>query len=470
MKKNMISSYIAGITDIEQGEHYLTILKYFLPEFISALLLYSLPQLIDSYFISLLTCTTTYATVGVTNNIMHFFLKIADAFSVGTVVLVGQYNGRGLFKEVGKVGRDAFWVTCIIGSLFAGALYIGAFWIYYWSGVTPEIISLGVSFLRYRALGIFFTFIYMALVGFLRGIKNTKVPMYIFMFGSIVFVLLDYILIFGKFGFPALGLIGSALATMTQHAIILFLIIMYIFFDNRNKKYQISLSFSLHDLPYIKQLFLLSLPVVVDKAMLAAAYWWLMKMICPMGTKVIASFSLIKDMERFAFLPAIAFAQVITFLASNDCGRQLWEDIKTNIKKIGFLASLMVGSILIFFSLAQEFIINIFDKHAEFGPLVARAFPVLSILVFFDLAQLILSGALRGSGNVHLVMSTRLFICIVYFVPVSYMLSMLPIADEFTKFVLIYGSFYVGNGLMSIAYINRLRSEEWKISTVQGIV
>jgi Na+-driven multidrug efflux pump len=86
----------------------------------------------------------------------------------------------------------------------------------------------------------------------------------------------------------------------------------------------------------------------------------------------------------------------------------------------------------------------------------------LSVLVFFDLVQLILSGALRGAGDVKVVMWTRLAVCIGYFFPVSYFLTNLPIADPALKFLLIYGSFYVGNGLMSIVYINRLRGAKWK--------
>ena len=83
--------------------------------------------------------------------------------------------------------------------------------------------------------------------------------------------------------------------------------------------------------------------------------------------------------------------------------------------------------------------------------------------MFFDLLQLVLSGALRGAGNVKLVMTVRLLVCGFYFLPVSYILSQLAIEDTTLKLVLIYGSFYIGNALMSIVYINRFRGEDWKI-------
>src|SRR5438445_3311239 len=119
-KKGLLSSYMAGIIDNSEGEEYGTIVRFLVPELIFAFLLYSLPSLIDSFFISALKSTTTYATLGVTNNFLHFMVKIAEAFGVGTVILSGQFNGRADYKEVGRGLRDAFWVTSIMGSFIAG--------------------------------------------------------------------------------------------------------------------------------------------------------------------------------------------------------------------------------------------------------------------------------------------------------------------------------------------------------------
>jgi len=207
-------------------------------------------------------------------------------------------------------------------------------------------------------------------------------------------------------------------------------------------------------------------PVVLDKAIMAGAYIWLGKMVATMGTGGIAAFCVVKDMERFAFLPALAFAQIITFLVSNDVGTKNWESVKINIKKTIFLASGMVSIILGFFIYKRAYIINIFDKKGDFSEIAMQAFPILSIFIIFDLVQLILSGALRGAGNVRIVMVVRLITCFCYFVPVSYLLSQWQCDNEALKLILLYGSFYLGNALMSIWYIRRFRSEHWKTPTV----
>src|SRR5579872_2240337 len=469
MKKGMFSSYISGIVNFEHGESYGTIMRYFVPEFISAFVIYSLPLWVDAWFIGQLASTPAYATLGTTNSLIHFIFKLAESFSVGTVIMTGQFNGQHAYEKAGRTLRDAFWTTCFVGLVLAGSLYLGAFHIYRWYGVPAEIAQLGVPFLRLRALGVFFIFVYMAFVGFLRGIKNTQVPMMIFIAGAIAFLVSDYMFIFCKFGATAMGLQGSALASVIQYGVMFILAAGYVSLHKGYRQYVIDLFQGVTSLEFVKRLVSLSWPIMIDKATMAWSYVWLYKMINPMGTCVIASFCALKDMERFAFLPAVACAQVITFMVSNDYGSGAYEAIKSNLKKVCFISSMMVAAIMMVFALNPARIIQFFDKTGEFTPLAVSSFPFVSVLVFLDLIQLILAGALRGAGSVRMVMMTRLFVCIGFFLPVSYLLSSMQL-PTFTKFILIYSSFYVGNALMSFVYIKRFRSDEWKVTSIEGNV
>lgn len=465
-QKNIVVSFIDGLTDQHQGESYQKIIRYFIPEFITTLVLYSLLYLLDAWWIADLKSTSAYATSGVTNTLFHLITKMAEGFSVGATVMVGNYNGLHEWKNVGRTVTNAFWLTCITGGIIAFSLYAGAYWVYYLYGVPEKMITIGVPFLRLRALSIFFMFVYFAFVGFLRGIKNPKVPMIMYMVGGAVFLFFDYGLIFGKFGLPALKLQGSALASVIQYGVMLLSVLVYTFAWPKNRKYGIALVSTLPNFSSMKNLCLLSGPVILDKATLAFSYLWLGALLAPMGKYVIASYTVIKDLERFAILPAAACAQVITFLVSNEYSVRNWPGIKANIKKTIFLASGCVFAILLVLSLWPNYFIHLFDQKDKFTEFAAKIFPILSVLVFFDLLQLILSGALRGAANVRMVMGIRLFTFFCYFIPVSWVLSKLPIASDATKFLLIYGAFYVGNGLMSIAYIYRFRGQRWKQKSI----
>ena len=130
--------------------------------------------------------------------------------------------------------------------------------------------------------------------------------------------------------------------------------------------------------------------------------------------------------------------------------------------EIIFISSTLVFLLLLPLCIWPSFFVGLFDRNGDFIWLAARVLPFLSVLVFFDLLQLILAGAMRGTSNVNTVMITRLLVCVGYFAPVSYFFSWASIQDPVLKFVLIYGSFYIGNALMSISYIHRFRGEKWK--------
>lgn len=459
MKKGLLSSYVAGIFDVSLGESYYAILRLFAPEFISSLILFSMVNLLDARFIALLSSTSVYATLGFSNNFLHFLVKIAEGMSLVITITVGQYNGAKDYKRAGHMLTDAFWLIMIFGTVISAFLYFGAYWIYSFLDVPHEMIALGVPFLKMRAIGIFFTFLYFAFTAFLRGIKNTQTPMRIFSLGAVVFIFFDYVLIFGKWGFPALELQGSAVAGVIQYGFMFVTLLGIILFDKTYRKYSINLFKSIADWATMKRLANMSWPLMIDKATMAGAYIWLAKMIAPMGTHAIASYSVIKDIERFAFLPAIAFSQIITLLASNDFGRGDNEAVKSNIKKIVFLASLMVFGLLTIFSINPGFFIQIFDLKGSFTSFASKALPVISVLVFFDLLQLILAGAMRGVGNVRYVMWVRFIVCFGIFVPISYFIARIPMENLLFKFILIYGMFYISNALMSTLYIRKFRRD-----------
>lgn len=446
--KKIISNSI--ITDKSRWHQYSFITSFFIPEFITALVLYSIPLLIDARFIAYLQSTSAYATLGLTNTMLHFILKVAEGASVGILVITGQENTKEETKDVFNIFIHSLFYSCLLGIIFAFFLFVGADFIYTWYKVPAEIKELGVPFLKIRALSVFFAFIYFTCVGFLRGLKNSHIPMISVIVGAIVFVAADYLLIFGTSYWQGFGLYGSALASVIQYitmSIVLLACITYIFIKNKlikKKSIQVSL---------LKRIGALSLPVMIDKGIFAASALWLGKCIAPMGIVAIASFSVIKDLERFAFLPAIAFAQVTTLIISNLSLPKDYDYYIITTKRILLLSLLMVMGTLAFCSTFPHKIIHLFDIKGDFTDFSATVFPIISVFVIFDILQIILAAALRAQGKVKIVMVIRLAICFLFFGPITYFLSTNICEDYTLKFLLIYSSFYLSNAIMGLLYI-----------------
>lgn len=444
-----------------RGETYSEILHYWAPELVSAAILYTLPLLLDSIIVAQLGSTSTYGILGVANNFLHMLTKTAESFSVATLTLVGMHNGAKEYNKVGQTFGNAFWAMFIIGFIPFFILSLFPTFLYQFLDVPHDMIARGVQFLQLRALGILLLFIYLSFFGFLKGIKNTKTPMQIYVVGILIFSFLDYALVLGKFGFPQLRLIGSAIATIVQYSVIIVLCIVHILTTPAYRHYFAKPFFSFFDINEIVRIVIWSAPIFIDKLSLAYSYVHLNKMINPMGKYAIASYAVVKDLERFALLPAVAFATVITFLVSNRLGAGDVAGARANIRKILKLGGIMVMTTLGIICINPVYFAQFFDVRNKFSGFVGSVFPIISLLVIFDFIQIILCGALRGAGDVRAVMIIRSVACFLFFIPISSWIASLPVQNEVLKFTLIYGSFYITTGLIGLLCIVRIKTSSW---------
>lgn len=449
------------------GESYGRIMQYFLPELVTTLLIYSFLTLYDQFLIAGLKATAIYTTAGVTDTLIMFLTKIAEAVGVGTVVLVGHHNGRNEQHDVGRAAISAFWSMAVFGAVICCLLYVGAYAIYWMYGVAENMIYIGVPFLRVRALSIFFMFLYFGFTGFMRGIKNTRVPMVLYVLGGIAYMFFDFALIQGRCGFSAYAFQGSALASLIQYVVMCLGALAYLFISNDVRKYALH-AIKSFKIGFALEVMRLSFPIVLDKATIAGAKIFLAAMMSPLGQAALGSYCFIKNFEQFALIPVLAFASVITFLASNDAGAGNWQGVRNNLKKILMLSAVfLLGMfVLLFWNITT--IIGWFDRQNAFTAFSLLALPIISILSLFDVLQAVLAAALRGVGDVKAVMTIRWIGLLGFYVPVSLLIAyVLPIDNVFIKFILLYGVFYITNGLTSLLYIRRLTSSEWHLRLTQ---
>lgn len=132
----------------------------------------------------------------------------------GTTTLVGYHRGANDPESCGDICLHALFLAAaggilvsILGILFAPRLYL-------LMGAAPDVLTLGSTYFRIRIAGSPFTFLLFATVGFLRGVQDTRTPMRIAFAVNGLNLVLDYLLIYGGFGLPAMGLRGAGIATL----------------------------------------------------------------------------------------------------------------------------------------------------------------------------------------------------------------------------------------------------------------
>lgn len=128
------------------------------------------------------------------------------------------------------------------------------------------------------------------------------------------------------------------------------------------------------------------------------------------------------------------------------------------------LACSMIAVLGALFIFNAQTIITVFDRQHEFTSFASSVFPLTVLFLFFDASQLLLAGALRGTGNVKMVMWVRIISALVIFMPLSYGASLYAFANPMVKFIVVYSSFNVVNGLTSMAYLYWFASGRWLVA------
>lgn len=442
------------------GESFISILRYWLPEATSITLLVFVPIIFDSYLVANLGSASTYGALGAAMNIIHLIIKYSEALAVASIAIVGRHNGAGEFMACGKQFVNAVWTAIGVGISQFLFFFIFASGIYSYLGVSAKALTVGIPYLKLQAMCIPLTFVFMVLVGFMKGLKNTRVPMYIVVCGIFVFLFFDYALVLGRFGFPQMKLTGSAIATIIRYLFVNLLAIAYIVLNPEYKKFSIIRSLGNVSLKEIGRLLNVCWPIVVDKGALAIAYIWLAKMVSSVGKYGMPAFDIVKNLERIALIPALSFAPILSLLISNSLGAKDYGSLHENVKKVLILALSFVATILLIIFFNAEYFAGLFDPKLKYAHITVPILRVVSIFAIFDTIQITLAGALRGAGDVRTVMWTRVG-CFFAFVPISYALHLLEIDNPALKFGLIYCSLYATTVVMGIRFAARICGQDW---------
>lgn len=443
------------------GESIPQILSYWLPELISVFIIVALPPLFDAYLVAGLQSTSAYGALGMATNFLHTLVKLSEAIPVAAIAIIGRHNGAKRYAQCGRELVTTFWTTVLLGATQLVIIFFGATMIYEWLGVPREMAIIGAPFLRLRSVGVFLAFVLWAFMGFMRAVKNTRAPMYITLLGTLSYLVCSAVLIQGRGGFPVCGIYGAAIAAIVQYSIMLAAAIWYIRNNPAYQKYLKTLDVFVFNGGHVWKLLIISLPIIIDKSSLAFSYVWLSKMLAPLGTHAIATFDIIKNLERSAIMPAAAFAQVITFLVSNRLGARDPKGAKSNIVKVIGVGFILVGAAVLLLCTYAHFFVSRISPNTTITAFAVPLLRVMSLLAGFDFLQLILAGALRGAGSVKVVMWTRFSCCMFFFLPLSYILSSSSFHSEQVKFGTIYGAFYLNTALMGVIFLICLLRGNW---------
>ncbi|MGL5257457.1 MAG: MATE family efflux transporter, partial [Proteocatella sp.] len=382
----------------KEREFYKTLFKIALPIVIQNLIGNSL-IIVDTVMISSLG-EASVAAVGIAGRLQFLFVLITFGFYSGGGIFMAQYYGSRDFEKMKMtmaiqlvLGTISSLVFMIIALVFPRQ-YMSIF------SNDPEVVALGIGYLKYFGWGLIVHAISYAYVVSLRSIRDTLYPMYVSVIALLANTFLNYALIFGNFGMPRLGVEGAAIATTTSRFIEAAFMIYSVYFGSRDVLRAGRKDFLSIGKKYVAQYFKISLPVILNEGFWGLGTVMLSVAYAKLGTQAVAASQVASTINDLMMVLAFGLASSSATILGNKLGEGELETAVIYSKKIMKIAFLM-GAITSVGLIAFRPFIGVFFKlepssiYAIGNILLVKA--LYSPLITFNWTNVI--GILRSGGD-----------------------------------------------------------------------
>jgi len=361
------------------------------------LLLSTLFSMVDMIMVGRISYQALTA-VGLTNHPTMLALAVFQALNVGSTALVARFIGPGDIKNAKATVRQSLVLVTILGVVVSIGGYLLSPAIVTFMRAEPDVYPMSVSYLQIVSLGWLFTTISLNIGAILRGSGDTMTPMRYNLFSNLLNVFGNYVLIFGKFGFPAMGVAGAALSTTLCRGVAAFLALRAIFNKNRNIGVSLKDDYRI-DKNLLERLISIGLPSAMEQFLLRLGQVFFSRAVAGLGTAVYAAHQTAVNISSLTFTPGQAFGMAATTMVGQSLGAKhpdVAEKAGLAARRMGLIIALAIAIVLFFFGYDVALL---YTDEPEVARAAANALKILAIMQPMQSTQFILAGALRGAGD-----------------------------------------------------------------------
>ena len=355
--------------------------------------------LVDSYMVSSLG-SDAVAAIGLTTQPKFMGLSMFFAINVSLSALVARRRGEDRKEDANRI-----LVSGVLFIIFA-AILIGSVLVFFAGDVirfcvsTSETHDLATSYFKIVMGGMIFNCIQMGVNSAQRGAGNTKITMRTNLASNTVNIIFNYLLIGGKFGFPALGVEGAALATVLGTVVACVMSILSLF----EKNCFVSIPFILKNkiLPRFeafKALVKVGYSVFFEQLLMRVGFMATAIMAAKIGTAAMAAHQVGMNIMGLSFsfgdgLQATAVALIGRSLGERN--EALAKEYGRTCRKLGLVISFFLACIYFF---GGHAIMSAFFEEPEIVKIGVDITRIIIVVVIFQVSQVIYMGCLRGAGD-----------------------------------------------------------------------
>jgi MATE family multidrug resistance protein len=371
------------------------------------------------------------AAVSLGNSFIFIAMSLGIGFSTAITPLVAEADTEQNFAKGKSVFKHGFFLCTVLGLLLF-IMLLFAKPLMYVMDQPEDVVELAIPYLDLVAFSLVPLIVFQAFKQFSDGLSLTKYPMYATIIANLLNVVINYVLIFGKFGFPEMGIVGAAVGTLVSRFVMLFHMWWLLAKRDKSKAYVTNIKFFKLSKEPLKKLINLGLPSAMqmffEVAIFTAAIW----LSGTLGQNAQAANQIALNLSSMTFMVAMGLSVVAMIRVGNQKGLQDFKALRRiaeSIFLVGFVFAVVFALFfVIFHKVLPDLYVNLDDPEnavdtAEVVKIAATLLLAAAVFQISDSLQVIALGALRGLQDVKI---PTLITFISYWVigfPISYFLG-----------------------------------------------
>ncbi len=376
---------------------------------ITGMLGHTLVSFVDNVMVGQMG-TAELAAVSLGNSFLFIAMSLGIGFSTAITPLVAESDSEANFASGQSVLKHGVFLCTLLSVALFGLILLGKPLMSLMQQ-PEEVVALALPYLDLVAISLIPLIIFQAFKQFSDGMSKTVFPMYATIIANIINVLLNYVLIFGKFGFPQMGIVGAAIGTLISRGAMLVILIVLLKRNKKTAPFLAGLNFRNIQKRMSKKLLNLGFPSALqmffEVALFTAAIW----LSGVLGKNIQAANQIALNLASMTFMFAMGLGVTAMIRVGNQKGLRNFTELRRVAQSIFLLGLLFaIGFAVVFmlfrFSLPNLYVnVNDLSQFQDTREVVASAASLLLLAAIFqisDSVQVMVLGALRGMQDVKI--------------------------------------------------------------------
>lgn len=344
---------------------------------------------------------TPLAAASLANVIFNLLLMFGIGVSYAITPLVASADGRNDLNESAVLLKHAIIINISAGILLLLLILAGGPVLRYLDQ-PADVVDLALPYLNIVTLSLVPLMIFQTYRQFAEGLSYTKMAMVIVIVSNLVNVGLNYLFIYGKLGFPAMGLNGAGWASLIARILLAAWMAGYIFFGKNFKSYKRGFSLGSYSSKLFKKMLGLGLPSGFQFIFEVGAFGFAVIMVGWLGTEELAAHQIAVNLAAISYMIASGLSAAATIRVGNQLGKNDLNALRLAVNSLYFLVILFMASCAVIFIVGRYFLPALYIDNPEVINIAASLLIIAGIFQVSDGVQVLSLGALRGLKDVKI--------------------------------------------------------------------